>query len=133
MIEVLELLESISGAAEIDSIAAACDALGVCRSAYYAWLHGKPTPRERQTEELTETIRAIFWRHKRRYGARRIAEELADSGIVCSPRRVAKVLQTQGLRAIQPRSFVPKTTASRHTQSSSTLLGSSASNRRFGL
>jgi putative transposase len=108
-------IESISGAPEIDSIAAACEALGVCRSAYYAWLRGEPTPRERETERLTETIRVIFWRHKRRYGARRIAEELADSGIVCSPRRVAKVLQTQGLRAIQPRSFVPKTTASRHT------------------
>lgn len=78
-------------------------------------MHGEPTPRERETESLTETIRAIFWRHKRRYGARRIAAELADSEIVCSPRRVAKVLQTEGLRAIQPRSFVPKTTASRHT------------------
>lgn len=40
---------------------------------------------------------------------------MADAEIVCSPKRVAKVLKTQGLRAIQPRSFVPKTTASRHT------------------
>ena len=64
---------------------------------------------------MTESIRTIFWRHKHRYGARRIAEELADAKIVCSPKRVAKVLKTQGLRAIQPRSFVPKTTASRHT------------------
>jgi len=71
--------------------------------------------RSQETASLTESIRAIFWRHKRRYGARRIAEELADAGIVCSPKRVAKVLKTQGLHAIQPRSFVPKTTASRHT------------------
>ena len=33
---------------------------------------------------------------------------------MCSPRRVAKVLEIQGLRAIQPKSFVPKTTESRH-------------------
>jgi transposase InsO family protein len=92
-----------------------CDVLDVSRSAYYAWLRDEPTVRERQTEALTESIRAIFWRHKRRYGARRIAAELADDGIVCSPKRIAKVLKIQGLRAIQPRSFVPKTTASRHT------------------
>jgi putative transposase len=92
-----------------------CDILAVSRSAYYVWLHGQPSQRERETESLTETIRAIFWRHRRRYGARRIAKELADSGIVCCPRKVAKVLKKQGLRAIQPRSFVPKTTASRHT------------------
>jgi len=113
--EVYAAVESIAGAPAIDSTAAVCDALEVSRSAYYAWLHGEPSPREQETESLTETIRAIFWRHKRRYGARRIVKELADSGIVCSPRRVAKVLKSQGLRAIQPRSFVPKTTASRHT------------------
>jgi transposase InsO family protein len=106
---------SFPGAPHLDSIAAVCDALDVCRSAYYAWLRGEPTPREQEFASLTESIRAIFWRHKRRYGARRIAAVLADDGIVCSPKRVAKVLKTQGLRAIQPRSFVPKTTASRHT------------------
>ena len=94
--------------------ASVCDALKVCRSAFYAWRDGEPTRRDDETTELTLTIRAIFWQHRRRYGARRIAAELADRGIVCSPRRVGKVLQSQGLRAIQPRSFVPKTTNSRH-------------------
>ena len=45
-------------------------------------------------------MRAVFWKHRRRYGARRIAEELADLDEVCSPRRVAGILKTQGLRAI---------------------------------
>jgi putative transposase len=94
--------------------AAICDILWVSRSAYYAWRCAQPTQWEKETESLTETIRAIFWRHRRRYGARRIAKELADGGLACSPRRVAKVLKNQGLRAIQPKSFVPKTTASRH-------------------
>jgi transposase InsO family protein len=56
----------------------------------------------------------LFWKHRRRYGARRIASELADLGEVCSPRRVAKIMKTQQLRAIQPKSFVPRTTDSRH-------------------
>lgn len=108
-------VESITGNGESIATAAVCDVLAVSRSAYHAWLHGQPSRRERETESLTDTIQAIFWRHRRRYGARRIARELVDSGIVCSPRKVAKILKKQGLRAIQPRSFVPKTTASRHT------------------
>jgi len=91
-----------------------CDALNVSRSAYYAWRDGEPSGRERREAALTPLVRAVFWKHRRRYGARRIAEELADLGEVCSPRRVARVLKTQGLRAIQPKSFVPKTTDSRH-------------------
>ena len=88
--------------------------LAVCRSAYYAWRDGEPSPREREATRLRERVAAIFWRHKRRYGARRIASELADHDIVCSAKRVAKLLKSQGLRAIQPKSFVPKTTDSRH-------------------
>jgi transposase InsO family protein len=91
-----------------------CDTLAVCRSAYYAWRDGASTRRDPHEKELKAVIAAIFWQHRRRYGARRIVAELADRGIRCSPRRVAGVLQSQGLRAIQPRSFVPRTTDSRH-------------------
>lgn len=96
------------------ALATVCDIFEVSRSAYYAWLSDVPTTRDRETAELAETIRGIFHEHRRRYGARRIARELADRGVVCSPRRVAKVLKSQGLRAIQPKSFTPKTTQSRH-------------------
>jgi putative transposase len=96
------------------STASVCEVLGASRSAYYAWRDGEPSGRERRAAALTPLVRAVFWKHRRRYGARRIAEELADLGETCSPRRVAKMLKTQGLRAIQPRSFVPKTTDSRH-------------------
>jgi putative transposase len=96
------------------STAAVCDVLGVSRSAYYAWRDGGPSRRENREAGLTPLVRAVFWKHRRRYGARRIAAELADLGEACSPRRVARVLKTQGLRAIQPKSFVPKTTDSRH-------------------
>ena len=88
--------------------------LDVSRSAYYAWCERAPSLREQREAELTPLVRAVFWKHRRRYGARRIAAELADMGEVCSPRWVAKVMKNQGLRAIQPKSFVPKTTDSRH-------------------
>lgn len=96
------------------STASVCDVLEVCRSAYYAWRVGQPSGQEQRQTALTPVIRAVFWKHRRRYGARRIAAELADLGEVCSPRFVAQILRNQGLRAIQPRSFVPKTTNSQH-------------------
>jgi len=94
--------------------AAVCDVLEVSRSAYYAWRQGGSSPRATQDAKLAPLVRTVFWTHRRRYGARRIAHELADQGQTCSPRRVAKLLKNQGLRAIQPKSFVPKTTDSRH-------------------
>ena len=96
------------------STAAVCTTLDISRSAYYAWRSGAATPRATRDEELATLVRAVFWQHRRRYGARRIASELADKGQRTSPRRVAKLLKTQGLRAIQPKSFVPRTTDSRH-------------------
>lgn len=88
--------------------------LDVSRSAYYAWSDRGPSLREQRESELTPLVRALFWNHRRRYGARRLASVLADMGEVCSPRWVAKIMKNQGLRAIQPKSFVPKTTDSRH-------------------
>jgi transposase InsO family protein len=59
-------------------------------------------------------VRQLFWKHKRRYGARRIAVELAAVGQPCGVDRAAKLLKMQGLFAIQPKSFKPKTTDSKH-------------------
>lgn len=93
---------------------AVCDVLDISRSGYYAWRQAVPSARAQRDTELTPLVRALFWKHRRRYGARRLAAELADSGEVCSPRRIARIMKSQGLRAIQPKSFVPKTTNSRH-------------------
>jgi transposase InsO family protein len=92
-----------------------CDVLDVSRSAYYDWLHGVPTVREDKDMNLMPIIRRVFFRHKRRYGARRIVKELKALGCVCGERRASKLLKTQGLKAIQPKSFKPRTTESRHT------------------
>jgi transposase InsO family protein len=92
-----------------------CDVLNASRSAYYTWREREPSGREQREARLTPVIRALFWKHRRRYGGRRIAKDLADLGEVCSPEWVGNVMKTQGLRAIQPKSFVPKTTNSRHS------------------
>jgi len=64
--------------------------------------------------ELVPVIQDVFWHHRRRYGARRIAVDLSRQGIACGVARVARLLKTQGLVAIQPKSYQPRTTESRH-------------------
>jgi putative transposase len=91
-----------------------CDLLDVSRSGFYTWRGAQESRREVRDRELIPRISAVFWRHRRRYGARRIAVELASDGIACGVARVARLLKTRGFRAIQPKSYTPRTTVSRH-------------------
>jgi len=91
-----------------------CQTLGVSRAGYYAQVQGGVGLREEQDAWLRPLVQQIFWEHKRRYGARRIAAELTARGEACGPGRVARLLKQLGLQAIQPRSFRPRTTQSRH-------------------
>lgn len=99
-----------------DGFAAApvCDLLEVSRSGFYAWRFKEESQRDGRDRELVPVIQEVFWHHRRRYGARRIAVELSSRGIACGVARVARLLKTQGLKAIQPKSFQPRTTESRH-------------------
>jgi transposase InsO family protein len=95
-------------------VAAVCQALGVSRAGYYAHTRGEAGSREQEDARLRPLVCQIFWEHKRRYGARRIAAELTARGEACGPGRVARLLKQLGLQAIQPKSFRPRTTQSRH-------------------
>lgn len=92
-----------------------CETLSTSRSAYYAWRQDELGPRRREDNRLMPMIRRIFWEHRRRYGARRIAVELAARNEPYGRRRVRRLMAQMGLVAIQPRSFKPRTTDSRHT------------------
>ncbi|MEZ6056981.1 MAG: IS3 family transposase [Planctomycetaceae bacterium] len=96
------------------SVSVICDVLEVSRSGISAWRSRQESQRELRDQELTPISQEIFWHHKRRYGARRIAAELSRRDIACGVARVARLLKTQGLAALQPKSFQPKTTQSRH-------------------
>jgi hypothetical protein len=74
-------------------VAAVCQTLGVSRAGYYAHARGNASPREQEDARLRPLVRQIFWEHKRRYGARRIAAELAGRGETCSPRRASRLLR----------------------------------------
>jgi transposase InsO family protein len=89
-----------------------CQVLQVSRSAYYQWLEAKaPSEEDRQLEEK---VVEVFQEHKRRYGIRRICAELKGKGARVGRYKCRRIMQRRGLKAIQPRSFVPRTTQSRH-------------------
>jgi transposase InsO family protein len=92
-----------------------CDVLEVGRSAYYAWQQALPSSFEVENQRLKPMVHEIFLQHRRRYGARRIVAELQSFGETCSRTRVRKIMEELDLLAIQPRSFKPRTTNSRHT------------------
>ena len=70
-----------------------CAVLGVARSSYYHWRarrERKPSERERKNTELLEKIKAVFEKHKGRYGSPRVHLERAKPAPLGLVRRVEK-------------------------------------------
>lgn len=85
------------------SIRAACAALGVSRSGYYAWKTRAPSARERADRQLTERLEALHERYKRRYGLRRLDAMLRREGRRHSIRRLRRLARATGIESIHPR------------------------------
>lgn len=102
------------------SVRQICATLGMPRSSYYH--AAQPTATQRCDQEIGALIEAIFKRHRRRYGYRRIAQELADQGVVCAPQRIRRIMSQRALRALQPKSYQPKTSDGRADRPSVNLL-----------
>ncbi len=96
-------------------VACACELLDVSRSGYYQFQQGVVRARAEEDERLKPLVQETFLVPRRRYGARRISRELAASGETCGRGRTRKITDAMGLVAIQPRSFKPRTTDSKHT------------------
>jgi putative transposase len=63
-------------------LAVVCHTLGVPRSGYYAFTQGAGSARAHDDARLRPLVQQVFWDHKRRYGARRIAAELRVRAVV---------------------------------------------------
>jgi putative transposase len=92
-----------------------CGVLSVSRSGYYDWSRRSPSLRAQANRALDERIQAIFSKHRQRYGAPRIVDELHDEGVECSENRVARRMQTMDLKAVQAKKF-KVTTDSNHSK-----------------
>jgi putative transposase len=94
-------------------VAVLCEAVGVSRSAYYAWRRSKPSARQQANERLVAEIRAIHVENEARYGSPRMLDELRDRGHEIGKHRVARLMRENGLWARVRRRF-RHTTDSRH-------------------
>ena len=87
-----------------------CQVMQVSRSAYYDWQQGKTYGLKEKKGRISREVKAVFEEHLQRYGSRRIEVELKENGTQAGRYQIRKRMKEQGLKAIQPKSFVPKTT-----------------------
>jgi len=97
-----------------------CAVLEVPRSSYYH--AATPTPSQLADQRVGCRIEAVFSEHRKRYGYRRIRAQLGRDGITCGPARVRRIMAARQLKAIQPKSFQPRTSDGRADRPSPNLL-----------
>jgi putative transposase len=88
-------------------VALICEALGVSRSGFYAWLARRPSARARRDEMLSAKMRESFVASDRTYGARRVWHDLLAAGIECGLHAIERLMRRNGLRARPRRRRLP--------------------------
>jgi len=99
---------SLQGAISVERM---CQLAQVSRAGFYRSF--QQTEPDREEMELRTAIQQIFLEHRRRYGYRRISQELRRRGMVVNRKRVQRLMQTDNLLGLQRRAFVV-TTDSKH-------------------
>ena len=85
-----------------------CEALGVSRSGFYAWLVRRPSRRSQADEVIGAQVRQSFVGSDRTYGARRVWHDVLAQGHHCGLHRIERLMRLQGLRARPRRRSLPK-------------------------
>lgn len=80
-----------------------CRVLDVSASGYYAWLMRAPSARTIANEGLLEEIRSIHARSFGTYGVPRMQAELRAQGVSVSRKRIARLMQKDGLQGVSRR------------------------------
>jgi putative transposase len=96
----------------LHGVATLCRLLGVTSQGFYAWRGRGASRREVEDRALSAQIRVIHAESRRRYGSPRIHDELKAQGQVVGRKRVARLMQQDGLRAKAARKFRATTDSS---------------------
>jgi putative transposase len=91
-----------------------CRMLNVAPSGYYAWTHRAPCERDARELGLIESIRSVHQLHRGVYGSPRVHRELRRQGVICSRKRVEKLMRQEQIRSSRHRRFRVMTTDSSH-------------------
>ena len=93
-----------------------CEALGVSRSGFYAWLGRAPSVRARRHATMSPVVRTSFLASDGTYGARRVWRDVLEAGHACGLHQVEGLMRAQALRARPRRRSRPLDTGTRPTQ-----------------
>jgi hypothetical protein len=84
-----------------------CEAVGVSRGGFYAWLTRPRSQRSRSDEELGAKVRASFVASDRTYGTRRVWKDMLAEGLSCGLHRIERLMRLQALKARPRRRRLP--------------------------
>lgn len=84
-----------------------CRVLGVSASGFYDWFERPPSPRQQANAKLLVHIRDSFAASDKTYGSPRIVRDLQAAGETCSVNRVARLMQSAGIKARHKRRRLP--------------------------
>lgn len=104
-----------------------CEALGVSRSGFHAWLGRGPSERARTDEALMPLIRSSFTTSSRTYGARRVWRDVLETGASCGLHRIERLMRANALRARPRRRALP----SDHGERSTAAIAPNVLDRQF--
>ena len=76
-----------------------CQVLEVSENGYYNWRKRGKSQRKRDDEQLAERIENVYHNHGGQFGSPRIYAELQEQGILCSRKRVARLMREKQLSA----------------------------------
>jgi putative transposase len=82
-----------------------CQVLDVSRSGYYLWAKHNRCTRQKENERLLVYIRDAYARGRGTYGSPRVTAELKAKGISCGKNRVARLMNSNGIKAKTKRRF----------------------------
>lgn len=89
-----------------------CEALGVSRTGFHAWVLRRPSRRSVSDHLIKAKVRDSFLASDRTYGARRVWRDLLAEGISCGLHEIERLMRLQALRA-----ELPKVPCAKHVES----------------
>jgi putative transposase len=93
---------------QIWPVAWLCEALGVSRSGFHAWIRRGLSARAIDDEIVGAKVRASFIASSRTYGARRVWRDVLEDGVSCGLHRIERLMRAQALRARPRRRGLPR-------------------------
>ena len=99
-----------------------CEALGVSRSGFHAWLKRARSARALEDEAIMPKVRSSFVASARTYGARRVWRDVLADGVSCGLHKIERLMRGEALRARPRRRGLPKDEGERAVSPASNVL-----------